>query len=145
MSTARKNVRKAVVTAVTGLTTTGTNVTESRVYAEGVDASLSVYTPTDVREEEGATINGADPRELEIKIEARAKASSLIEDVLDTIASEVVAAMFADDTLGGTVDYLQYDSFESELSDDAEKPLGLATLTFSAYYRVALNDPDTKV
>lgn len=145
MSTIRKNIRKAVVAAVTGLTTTGTNVIESRVYPDQATSSLSVYTPSDVREEDGATISGADPRELTIVIEARAKAVGLIEDTLDTIASEVVAAMFVDKTLGGTVDYLQYDSFQSELSDDAEKPLGLATMTFSAYYRVALNDPDTKV
>jgi len=44
MSHARQQVRDAVVTAVTGLTTTSTRVYASRVYPHDSLPSLAVYT-----------------------------------------------------------------------------------------------------
>ncbi|MEM8499891.1 MAG: hypothetical protein AAF542_17845 [Pseudomonadota bacterium] len=144
MTIPRTDIRKAVVAAVTGLSTTGSAVVESRVYERKRTPELAVFTPTDRRNDEEVTMDN-DARVVTIIVEIRAKANSALEDALDTICGEVVAALMADTTLNGTCDDLEFDVFDSELSGQAEKPFGLGTLEFSAFYRTLHGAPNTKL
>lgn len=143
MPHARSQIRDAVVTAVTGLTTTGSNVFASRVYPHATLPSLAVYTVAESVQDEEGTLGTKQHRALEVIVEARAKAAAAatLDDTLDTIAAEVEAALVADRTLGGLAKWTEYQEAEIELDAEAEQPVGLARLTFAVIYRVDGTDP----
>lgn len=143
MAHARQQIREAIVTAVTGLTTTGANVFDSRVYPYD-DTSLpcvAVYArqegPSD--EYEGRKSE----RDLLIVVEARTKKTASMEDEIDTICAEVEAVLGADRTLGGVLLNLEIEETSIDLTDDADQPTGLAEMTWRASYRVDPSDAET--
>lgn len=142
--TPRKLIRQAVATALTGATAAGTRVVPSRVYNKSRLPALAVYTPTDRREADAESMD-SDARECTVLVEIRADANSELENTLDDISAEIMTALMSDRTLGGACDLLQFDEYESDISDEGEKPRGVGLLAFSAYYRVAWDDPNTKL
>ena len=85
---ARESIRKAIATAITGLTTTGTDVFTNRVHPYGDDdlPNLSIYVAHDpevVEYDEGGTMDGYQLRTLPIEIVARVKATTELDDQLD--------------------------------------------------------------
>lgn len=144
---ARTQIRNAVVTALTGLTTTGANVAAGRVYPSTAP-SISVYTPTERRIDAMATMDSTDPpepRQLSILIEIRAKTTGDILAALDAIEVEVVAALYADETLGGLVEYLDMDAVAQSTDGESDQSVGLSQITFTTAYRIAGNDPETVI
>ena len=145
MPHARQQIREAVVQALTGLQTTGSNVYESRVYPHDVLPSLAVYTVRDEPRQE-QTLGQLVHRELTLVVEARAKPADggpTVDDQLDTICAEVEAALMADQTLGGLVQGTELQETEIELSGELERPVGIARMRWRIVYAIVATDPTT--
>ena len=145
MSHARQQVRDAVVTAVTGLTTTGTRVHGGRIFPlhRARLPALFVYSIEEAVDD-GAEVMGLDQvRVLQVAVEVLAEANADLDDSIDTICAEVETAIHADTTLGGVVMWIEYASVEITLDEGTQKPVGAAQMTFVAQYRVDATDPTT--
>ena len=146
MAHLRQQIRERVATTVTGLTTTGSRVYQSRVYplADANLPGLLVYSTSESSEPDVMTSgNRTLFRELEIVIEAYAKATSNLDDTLDTITDEIETAMAADRTVNSLARDATLASTAITLIGEGEKPVGVVTLTYRVTYRNAMNAPDT--
>ena len=101
MAHVRQQIREQVGTTLTGLTTTGSNVFQSRVYPlENTNLPcLLIYTKTESSEPIDIGTNRTMQRELSLAVECYVKATSNFDDTIDTIAEEVEKAISADPTL----------------------------------------------
>ncbi len=143
----RQQIREYFGTTLTGLTTTGSNVYESRVYPiENTKLpALVIYTKSETSE---PIVIGTDrlmSRELSVVVEGYAKATSNFDDTIDTISKEVEEAIAADRTLDGLAKDTYLESTEIEFNGEGEKPLGYVSLTFLTNYYVQETNPDVAV
>lgn len=141
----RKQVRDALKTRVTGLTTTGANVHGRRVHPLQANTqlpALHVYTEGDTGEPSTVHAPALVEREIVFHVEGIAAASDdTIEATLDTIAKEVEAALGTALTVGSNSVLLDYTgcSFDFE---DGEKRAGVVDMSFRARIFNAANTPD---
>lgn len=144
MSHARQQIRDQLKTTLTGLATTGANVFNSRVYDHETLPSLAIYT---LSEELGEESGNKQLRMLNVVIEARAKATTNLDNTLDTIGAEVEDALFAsgDTTLNGKCKDFDFEGVDIELSGDQEQPVGLMSMRFVALYRVNKSNVETLI
>ena len=143
----RQQIREYFGTTLTVLTTTGSNVYESRVYPiENTKLpALVIYTKSETSE---PIVIGTDrlmSRELSVVVEGYAKATSNFDDTIDTISKEVEEAIAADRTLDGLAKDTYLESTEIEFNAEGEKPLGYVSLTFLTNYYVQETNPDVAV
>lgn len=138
-----QQIRAAIVTALTGLATTGT-----RVYANRLQPLPDALSPTLLvtLDDETATpatfhTNPIYERELRLSVAAVAKATSGLDDTLDQISKEVETALAGGITLSGRRLDFTYTgmSFDDEQSD---KPVGIKRMNFSVPFTAAANAPD---
>lgn len=146
MPHARQQIRDQIVTTVTGLATTGSNVFSTRVWPHegGVLPSLNVRNGIEAIDNDASTLD-IETRSLDIQIEARVKSTGSIDDELDDICAEVETAIMADDTLGGLVKWIELAQTEFDDSREVDQPAGLAVMTWRCLYRVDPSDPTTIV
>ncbi len=136
MPHARQQIREACAALVTGLTTTGSRVFQSRMRPQDTLPCLLVTTADeDVRP---GTISTIYERELLLVVRGFAKGNSTVDDTLDQIALEVETAMAArkDATL---------DKIEVEFDDELEKPVGSIAITYRITYFTAAGTPGTLI
>jgi hypothetical protein len=147
MAHARQQIREAVGTTITGLTTVGSSVFQSRVYPVKSSSDLPCYIVYTLKDSLDEPVMGDKRfRVLMVVVEAKVKtAQSNFDDELDLICAEAEAAIFADSTLGGLVKNIELVETTIELGDEAEYPVGVATMTFEARYRVDRTDPQTVI
>ena len=147
MAHVRKQIRDAIVTAVTGLTTTGSNVFRSRIYPleQTKLPGLCVFTRSEAVEFDTLTISRSISRVLDVMIEAYVSATANYDNTLDQIAVEVEEAIAADVTLGGLTKDVQVTAFEADFSGDGEQPVAVGRVTVTVQYRTAENDVETAV
>ena len=136
MAHLRQQIRERVATTLTGLTTTGSNVFQSRVYPiENTKLPcLLIYT----REESSEPLDMSPPRTIEkrlsLVIEGYVKANSNYDDTIDTITKEVEVAMYGDRLINN----LAKDSFlvstEIDFNGEGDNPLGIVVMTFEIPY-----------
>ncbi|MDC3382353.1 hypothetical protein OAV94_01000 [Candidatus Pelagibacter sp.] len=143
----RQQIREKFGTLLTGLTTTSSNVYQSRVYPlENANLpALIIYTKA---EESEPIVIGTDrvmSRLLSVVVEGYTKATSNFDDTIDTISKEVEAAIAADRTLDGLAKDTYLESTEIEFNAEGEKPLGYVSLTFLTNYYVKEKAPDVAV
>ena len=142
----RTQIRIAVATALTGLPTTGPNVHPSRVWPlqEADLPALLVHAVSDPVDEEQHTLGRPRKltRDLSLVVEARAAGTAGLDDTLDTIESEVIAALALDPTLGGLAKDVLFTGAEIDL-EAAEQPVGTNRMTFRVAYRHREDDPNT--
>jgi hypothetical protein len=143
----RQQIREYFGTTLTGLTTTGSNVYESRVYTLQEDTlpSLVIYTKSETSEPIVIGTDRVMSRELSVVVEAYCKATSNFDDTIDTISKEVEEAIMADRTLGGLAKDTYVESTEIEYTGEGEQPVGYVTLTFLTNYYVQETNPDVAV
>ena len=138
----RQNIRDNIITTVTGLTTTGSRVYRSRVYplAHAKLPGLCVYTSN----EDSAPSTLSAPKDLdrdvEVIVEAYVRGTSNYDNTLDTICSEVEAAMAGDLDRGNNAKDTFLNRTEFEFSDEGDQPVGMARMTFTVEYRTAENN-----
>ncbi len=147
MSHARQKIRDAVVTLVTGLTTTGSRVFDTRLYnlepSEDLPG-LVIYNKNESSERSDFSPNNYS-RELEVIIEGYAETNSLVENVLDTISLEVENVMGANPLLSNTATTSELNATEIEFDVMGEKPIGIIRLTYSVTYYTLSTDNSTNI
>ena len=142
MAHKRTSIRNNVTTTLTGLTTTGSNVFESRIYPNELAKLplLNIYSNTETSE---LSSIGKIERNLEIMIEGFAKATTNIDETLDTIAKEVEVAMATDLTRGGHAKDTFITNTEYELENVGNQQLGVIKITYNVHYLTTKADPET--
>lgn len=141
----RRQIREAVATAVTGLTTTGARVFQSRVYPlqDAELPALLVYSRSERSEPITIHPSRVIQRELQLEIVAVAKATADLDDTLDGICKEVEVALAMPlagiASLARTIALL---GTEIDMQGTSEKPTGRATLTYQIDYFNQENAPD---
>jgi hypothetical protein len=147
MSHIRQQIREQVGTTLTGLTTTGSNVFESRVYPLS-DASLPALIIYSKYETSSISTMGTGlgiDRTMTLTIEAYVKANLTFDDTIDTICAEVEVAMGTDPSLNGKVRFSYLESTDIDYDGDGENPIGYATMNYVVEYRTAQNAPSTGI
>lgn len=139
MAHPRELIRKQAVAVLLGATNAGASVYASRVaplISNGWQSELPaiiVYT----MDEAGEIFNQA-PREylrkVELVVEIHAEGTGALDDTLDTLARQVERLLLMDDTLGDTVNDLQYLRSRMVLLDQSEHLTGACRLIFEASY-----------
>lgn len=142
MAHVRKNIRDNVTTTLTGLTTTGSRVFQTRLFplATAKLPGLCIYTRSETTEYATAGKPRTQLRELEVLVEAYVKGTSSIDDTLDTIAVEVEEALYTDTTRGGYAKDTQVTSFEVDYDGEGDQSVGVARFTISVTYVTVEND-----
>lgn len=141
----RRQIREGVATAVTGLTTTGTRVRQSRVYPlEDADLpALLVVSTGDTAQATSFPLPRMMERRLRLQVIAVAKAVANLDDTLDLICKEVeIALAMPVAALAGLCKSITLVSTDIEMEGTAEKPVGQAAMTYEVYYLNAENAPD---
>ena len=140
----RRQIRERVATTLTGLSTTGSNVFQSRIYpmeSAGLPG-LCVYTQEESVgiQSMGGTRNVS--RDLTLIIEGYASASSNIDDTMDAIGKEVEVAMAGDIEINNLAQDSYLSSVEITLSGDGSTGIGKITHSYIVVYQNAENAPD---
>lgn len=140
----RQQIRERAATILAGLTTTGSRVYQSRVYpmADANLPGLTIYTIEESAEIKTLNQPRRSERELRLVVEGRAKAANNLDDMLDTICTEVEKAMAADPTLNALANDHNLSRTSIELAGDGEQPVGVVTMEFLVMYDVAETTPD---
>jgi hypothetical protein len=147
MAHIRKAIREHVVTTVTSLSTTGSNVYETRYFPlqTGNLPALIVYTLDETIEDYTIGQNTRTQfRALNLIIEAHCRGTANIDDTLDTIAEEVEEAMVTDISRGGNAKDTKLVSTEVEFETASQKT-GLMRLTYLISYNTIENAVQTGV
>lgn len=146
MSHVRKQIRDALATALTGLTTTGSNVFKGRFYPlqEAKLPALLVYTSSESAEVQVMGSPANSDRILAVVVEGYARSKTTVEDSLDQIALEVEEAL-AGETLGGLIRDIEYNGFELDANADPDQTVAVIRMTFSIEYTVVENDVENAV
>jgi len=147
MAHIRKAIREHVVTTVTSLSTTGSNVYETRYFPlqTGNLPALIVYTLDETVEDYTLGQNTRTQfRALNLIIEAHCRGTANIDDTLDTIAEEVEEAMVTDISRGGNAKDTKLVSTEVDF-DTASQKTGLMRLTYLISYSTVENAVQTGV
>ena len=132
----RQQIRERVGTTLTGLTTTGSNVFQSRVYnlENAKLPAIIIYTKSEDSEllEMGSTRTLQ--RNLSLVVEAYVKANTNFDDTIDTIAKEVEAAMGADVSHNSLARDTFLDSTEINYNAEGEQPVAVMTMVYNINY-----------
>jgi hypothetical protein len=140
---ARRQIREAAATLVTGLSTTGTNVRQSRMHpAQDAGLPLLLVTTNDEIIVPGS-ISVLQERDVELLITGFAKSASTLDDTLDAIALEVETAMATAPTLGGKCSGMELRSIKVDFDDETDKPVGRIALDYRITYFVNAGAPGT--
>ena len=138
MSHARQQIREACAALVTGLTTTGSRVFQSRMRPQ-ISANLPCLLVTTNDEEiTPGTIGTIYERSLLLSVRGFAMGSATLDDTLDQIATEVETAMFGYYRANLTAIEIGFD-------DEMEKPVGSIDLRYRVTYHTAAGDPGTLI
>jgi len=139
-----EDIVAAVVTKVTGLTTTGSRVFRGRVYPlqDTEEPALCVFLKSDNPDEPSNSFSILDS-DLSISIQAYVKTSaSQVDTVLNQIRKEVTIALQADnkqglayviETFEGPADYA--------VRGEGDKPTAVLTMDWKFKYRRSRQDP----
>lgn len=143
----RQQIREALATVLTGLTTTASRVYQSRLVQLEADElpALLIATNSESVEVLDFVTNPTLGRALTIDVTAVAKAVSNLDDTLDKVIKEVEIAISASNTLGGLVRDVVLTGIEIEMNAEAEVPTGQAVLTFNANYYTRAQAPDVSI
>lgn len=136
MAHIRQLIRDQVVSALTGLSTTGVNIFSARVYPMdyGSLPGIIVYTETESTEYVTTSLPRTQLRSLTVTAEAYVRAVADYDDTIDTISAEIEAAIYSDVTLGGYAKDSKITGFESAFSGDVEQPIMTGKLTIQVIY-----------
>lgn len=147
MAHIRKLIRDDITSTLTGLTTTGSNVYQTRLFALGEEKlpAICVYTKTEATEY--ATINPprTQMRSLDVNVEFFVKGTANIDNTLDQIALEIEEALYTDLTRGGYAKDTRITDFEADYTADGEQSVGVGRFTVSVTYSTIENDIETAV
>ena len=135
-----KQVLDAVVSAVTGLVTTGSRVKASRVYAVQETPALTIAIGAEsIRQFLPAFID----KELLIEIDIHVKATEAnLDGTIQEIRKEIFIAFMSDTTLGlgFVIEIEPVQTAEAIISSDSEFPTARVAETWRVIYRHSITD-----
>ena len=146
MAHLRQQIRERIATLCTGLSTTGSNVFQSRLYPIE-DSSLPcllIYTTSEDSEVTEMATPRPMQRSLSVVIQGVYSATQP-DDNLDTIAKEVEIVMAGDKDINSLASSSYLQSTEIEVNAEGKKPIGVIRLTYIVDYRNVDNDPETAI
>ena len=146
MAHLRQQIRERIATLCTGLSTTGSNVFQSRLYPIE-DSSLPcllIYTTTEDSEVTEMATPRPMQRSLSVDIQGVYSATQP-DDNLDTIAKEVEVVMAGDKDINSLASSSYLQSTEIEVNAEGKKPIGVIRLTYIVDYRNVDNNPETAI
>lgn len=135
------------MTILTGLSTTGTSVTASRVlpYGSADLPALSVMIESEEPIEDALTDDDHMTVGMVLAIDARATGADL-DDTLDTIQSEVQVAMADNPRLNGLASAVEWAGVEdNELADEGEAQIGTRRIRYNVITSYSLRNPEVVV
>jgi hypothetical protein len=145
MSHVRQQIREAVATLLTGLTTSGARVYQSRIYP--IDDSKLPCLLINTDDEDVVPISVEVPstqeRHLTIRVRCVAKASANLDDTLDTMLAEVETVLGAAGVLSTLTKSVEMAGIRVEMDGVLEKPVGVASMEYQIAYYTASNAPQT--
>jgi hypothetical protein len=143
----RQQIRERIATTITGLTTTGSNVYQSRVYPlDSVSLpALLVYTLSEGAEVDTMGTSLGLNRTLSVAIEGYVKVNTDFDDVVDDICKEVEAALGADRALNNLAKSQNITSTEIQFNGEGDQPVGVVTMTYTVVYRTTTTAPDIAI
>lgn len=152
MAHVRQQIRDALVTLLTGLATTGSNVFAFRIFPQDTDVlpSINITTPSDSQDKDFSSTSTIQTRTLIVPIEIRAKATTFA-DVIDTIALEVEEKIVDEmEVTQSTILFplvveIESTIFDIDISSELDTPTALGILTFEATYKVDTLDLATAI
>lgn len=143
----RQQIRERVATTLTGLTTTGSRVYQSRVYpmTETNMPGILIYSTSEDSEIDVMGSTGTLNRLLNLTVEGYVKSTTEFDDKIDDICKEIETAMAGDQTINGLAKNSFLAGTEINYSGEGEQPIGVVTLNYVVQYRTATNAPDVAV
>ncbi len=138
-------IHAALVTALTGLVTTGTNVFDDETTAipEARQPALRVL---DDGEETLEYLTQRPPRTVartvNFSIKALAKAANA-KGTINTVLGEIEAAVYANRTLSGLARDMRVERVDKNYSDDADQRTGEALITIAVDWVCVEGSPQT--
>jgi hypothetical protein len=143
----RTQIRDAVVTLVTGLSTTGANAFAGRPETRPLQSTelpgLLVYTAdTEAEPTSGQMTTRRVSHGTELLIEAYATGIGDVDKTMDTIEKEVRVALEAAPTLAGKAKDLYFVASEKESDELAEQPTWVNRMRFRVEYDTREGVPD---
>ena len=146
MAHLRQSIRERIATDVTGLSTTGSNVFQSRIYPIE-DASLPcllVYSTSEDSEPTEMASPRPVTRILNVVVQGVVSATQP-DDTLDTISKEVEVALAGDVSINSLANNSFLSSTEIEFNADGAKPIGTVMLNYVVEYRNVDNNPESAI
>lgn len=138
-----EQILDAIVPLVTGLATTGSNVSRGRVspLSGNTAAAISIYQGGDKATEYSWPSVYS---ELNVFFDIHVKDSAeQIDQVLNRVRKEINIALMATSNLGLTfvADVNEESAAEPELSGDSNKPTAMMRVTYNIKYNRSVSDP----
>ena len=146
MAHLRQSIRERIATVVTGLTTTGSNVFQSRVYPieDSKLPCLLVYTTSEDSEVTEMASPRPMTRTLNVVVQGVVGATTP-DDTLDLISKEVEVALAGDVTINSLANNSFLSSTEIEFNAEGAKPIGTVILNYIVEYRNLDNNPESAI
>jgi len=140
----REQIRDRIVSNCTGLTTTGSNIFESRIYPleSGDLPGLLVYTTSEDSEPVRLGPDRLLERNLSLIVQGYCESNSDFDGVVDNICKEVEVALASDRTVNGLAKDLYISSTEISYDSSGAKPVGYVTMLFAVQYFTNAQSPD---
>lgn len=143
MSHLRQQIREEIATTLTGLTTTGSNVFQSRIYPmeQGKLPGIIIYTVDERTMPSTMGANRIIDATLNVAVECYAMGNA-IDNLLDGVCLEIQQALAANRQINSLAKNSQLDSTVITFAQDSEQPAGYATMSWSVNYRYKENNPE---
>ena len=141
----RRQIRERVATDLTGLTTTGSRVFQTRIFnlEKSKLPCLLIYSEEEVAEISAMGNPRTVSRNLSLVVEGYAKATSNLDDTLDQISKEVDTAMAGDIKINNLATDSNLQDVSISYSGEGSKPIGVIRFVYLINYRNPENTPDS--
>jgi hypothetical protein len=142
----RRQIREAVATLLTGLSTTGANVFMNRKmkFPDSKLPALNIVTNNE--DVETATLGAkVYEKNLTVAIFIKAKDTDQVDDEIDQIMLEVEQVIANNPTLGGLVTDMNLTAADADSLLEAEKETGQGVLAYQANYFINATNPDAHI
>jgi hypothetical protein len=139
----RRQIREAAAGVLTGLTTTGTRVSQSRMRPRADALLPALLIETNEEQVSPHSIGAQLQRDLTLTVRGIAKAAADVDDTLDAIALEVETALAGAPTLSGLASQSALQRITVDFDDSTDKPVGVIALDYQVTYFVNAGSPGT--
>lgn len=143
----RQQLREAIAALVTGLTTTGGRVFQSRVYSLQESELPALMIATEDEQIEYLTVHNPriQAKTVTVSIRAVAKATANLDDTLDAICKEVEVALATNQGVSGLAKALRMSGTTITLDGAGEQPVGVASMTYEIEVYCNETTPDVAI